>query len=366
MLRTSALKSSVRATKSVSQLTSTSTPTPPPGWMYASTRPWLAARSAFEAALAAPRLRSVSMASSMSPLLSASAFLHSIMPTPVRWRSSMTCLGEISANMNSLPSTAAPGGLRWGSSSPRALVRRGGCDLGSGGLGRLRDGVAAVGHGLAGRLDRLGLGSLGLLRRGHALALDHGVGDHAAEQADGPDRVGVARGRRLDHLGVAVRVGDADDRDAQPVGLGDRDLFLLGVDDEDQAGKRVHLLDAGERVLELRSLAAQARLLLLRQAVHDALVRHAVELLEPLDAALHRLEVGQHPAEPALDDVELAAAQRLLGDHALGLALGADEQDVAALLDRARDRVPGLVQALERLLQVDDVDAVPFDEDVLL
>jgi hypothetical protein len=58
-----------------------------------------AARSALDAALAAPRLRRFSIARSRSPLLSASAFLHSIMPTPVRWRSSMTCFGEISANM---------------------------------------------------------------------------------------------------------------------------------------------------------------------------------------------------------------------------------------------------------------------------
>ncbi|CSC79480.1 Uncharacterised protein [Vibrio cholerae] len=45
---------------------------------------------AFLAALAAPLLRMFSIASSMSPLVSTRAFLHSIIPAPVRSRSSFT------------------------------------------------------------------------------------------------------------------------------------------------------------------------------------------------------------------------------------------------------------------------------------
>ena len=52
------LKSSLRATKSVSQFTSTMTPIRPPPWMYESTTPCDATRPAFFSAMAAPRLRS--------------------------------------------------------------------------------------------------------------------------------------------------------------------------------------------------------------------------------------------------------------------------------------------------------------------
>ncbi len=42
-------------------------------------------------------MRSSSSAFARSPSASVSAFLHSIMPRPVRWRSSITVLAEISA-----------------------------------------------------------------------------------------------------------------------------------------------------------------------------------------------------------------------------------------------------------------------------
>ena len=66
-------------------------------------------------------------------------------------------------------------------------------------------------------------------------ALGRGVGDDAGQQADGADGVVVARDRVLDLVGVAVRVEDADDRDAQLLGLVDREVLLLGVDDPERA-----------------------------------------------------------------------------------------------------------------------------------
>ncbi len=52
---------------------------------------------AFLAALIAPAARMSSMAFSMSPPAAVSAFLHSIMPKPVRSRSSLTMAAVISA-----------------------------------------------------------------------------------------------------------------------------------------------------------------------------------------------------------------------------------------------------------------------------
>ncbi len=86
----SSWKSGVRATKSDSQLTSTSVPEE---WS-AATRwamsPSLVARPAFLAADASPRLRRMVFASSKSPLASVRAVLHSIIPAPVWSRSFFT------------------------------------------------------------------------------------------------------------------------------------------------------------------------------------------------------------------------------------------------------------------------------------
>ena len=94
---TSSLKRSPRATKSVSQFTSTRTPRREPAWMYCATAPSAAMRDAFLSAEAMPFLRSHTMASSRSPPHSPSAFLQSIMPAPDLSRSSLTCLAEIPA-----------------------------------------------------------------------------------------------------------------------------------------------------------------------------------------------------------------------------------------------------------------------------
>src|SRR5271166_3354027 len=88
MPRTSAWKSSLRATKSVSELTSTTTPTLSSTAMP--TSPSAATRPLFLAALARPFLRSQSTAASMSPSVSLSAFLQSIIPAPVFSRRSLT------------------------------------------------------------------------------------------------------------------------------------------------------------------------------------------------------------------------------------------------------------------------------------
>ena len=69
---TSFWKSSLRATKSVSEFTSTATPVPPS--TATATRPSAAVRPAFLSAFARPFVRSQSMAASMSPPVSVSAF----------------------------------------------------------------------------------------------------------------------------------------------------------------------------------------------------------------------------------------------------------------------------------------------------
>ncbi len=100
-IRTSPWNRSLRATKSVSELTSTTAPFC--GFKATPISPSAATRPAFLAALARPFLRSQSTAASMSPLVSASAALQSIMPAPVLSRSSLTNEALIFAMGASVP-----------------------------------------------------------------------------------------------------------------------------------------------------------------------------------------------------------------------------------------------------------------------
>ena len=158
----------------------------------------------------------------------------------------------------------------------------------------------------------------------------------------------------------------ADDRDLELAGLFDRDVLLVRIDHEHHAGQLVHGLDAAERLQELVAIAADHHLLALGQREQRAVLFHLLETAQALERALHRLEVGERAAQPALRHVVLARTGRLLDDHVLRLLLGADEQDRLATARRVDHGLEGLAEQLDRVLQVDDVDAVTRAEDVLL
>src|SRR6185437_7448683 len=91
-----------------------------------------------------------------------------------------------------------------------------------------------------------------------------------------------------------------------------------------------------------------------------------LEALEALDRTGDRLPVGQHAAKPAMVDVMLAAATRGFRDRVLRLALGADEQHLAAGRDGLADEIERAREKRHGLRQVDDMDAVPIAENVRL
>ena len=76
-------------------------------------------RPDFFSALARPLVRSQSTAASMSPSVSVSAFLASIMPAPVSSRSSFTCAAVIDMSLHRL-SRKARSFRRWQSASREA------------------------------------------------------------------------------------------------------------------------------------------------------------------------------------------------------------------------------------------------------
>ena len=144
-------------------------------------------------------------------------------------------------------------------------------------------------------------------------------------------------------------------------------MLLLGVHDPHGRGELAHVADTAQGALELVLLAAHHEQLLLGAAGAGHVVEvDLLELLHAVQAGAHGGEVSEHAAQPALVDVGHADALGLLGHGGLGLLLGSDEQDVAAASDDLLDEVVGGVDALNGLLEVDDVDAVALGEDEAL
>jgi hypothetical protein len=167
----------------------------------------------------------------------------------------------------------------------------------------------------------------------------------------------------LHDVRVAVRVDDGDDRDPELVRLGDGDVLLLGVQHEHRLRTPRHVPDAAEVALQLLELTPEDQRLLLRHGVELARRAHALVLSHLADALGDGLEVREHAAQPPLVHVRHAALVGVRSDRVLSLLLRADEQNRAAVGDEVADEGVRRLDASERLLEVDDVDAAALAED---
>ena len=134
------------------------------------------------------------------------------------------------------------------------------------------------------------------------------------------------------------------------------------------SGSSVHVLDAGQVRHELTALALELDQFLFRAALASAGIfrEQLVQFLQTLERLLDRDEVRQKPAQPAVVDVEHVAAGGFFGDGFLRLALGADKHHRLAHSRLLADIAHRVFEQLEGLLQIDDVDSVPFAENVFL
>src|SRR5579883_359759 len=167
----------------------------------------------------------------------------------------------------------------------------------------------------------------------------------------------------VDAIGRAIGVDDRDHRNTELSRLIHRDLLVADVDDEERIRQRFHVLDAAQASLELRHLAAKLRRLFLAALLERARSRELGDLPEALDRLADGLEVRQHPAQPSLVDERLTAALGFLLNRLAGGALGADEEDRAAVGHHALDELRRLRIKRLRLLEIDDMDLVTLTED---
>ena len=144
-------------------------------------------------------------------------------------------------------------------------------------------------------------------------------------------------------------------------------MLLLRINDPDRLRNLRDIADTAEVLLQLVLLTREHKQLLLGETGAGNLVKvHGLELLEPGNALRDGLEISEHSPKPTLVDIGHANASGLLNDGLLGLLLRADEKNLATLGDSLLDEGICLVNVGQRLVQVNDVDAVTLGEDETL
>ncbi len=307
----------------------------------------------------------------MSPPASTSAFLQSIMPAPVRSRSSLTicavtCIFEAPSSSGRYRAPDALDGANGGSffrgasstrPSPRdAVPRAPPPDVGGFAAGRPSGSSAAARERspLRSRL-RGRRGALGGLsrRRGHQLAFA-AFGDHLLLEALGAVEIGVGDLRREqpDRRGSRRRCPGSRSRSARGRSWCRRSRspgcracwprrprsysFFGSTTNSASGSASMSRMPSRLRDMRSRSRSRRRRSFLVR-SVSSSPSRDSM-LLELLDRRCEGDEVGQRAAEPAVGDEELAAAPGLLGDRRPGPAAWCRRTGSACRRRRARAR----------------------------
>ncbi|OPZ85593.1 MAG: hypothetical protein BWY76_01351 [bacterium ADurb.Bin429] len=135
-------------------------------------------------------------------------------------------------------------------------------------------------------------------------------------------------------------------------------MFFAYVHHEEGIWRVFQVLDAAQHALQLHHLLAQLDDFLFRQTLEGAVLFHGAQFAHAVDALLDGLEVGHHAAQPAIGHEVHAAALRSFIHGVLGLLFRADEKNLPAVGGDVAQEGMSFFQAAQRLVQVNDVDAV--------
>src|SRR5579875_2677717 len=172
---------------------------------------------------------------------------------------------------------------------------------------------------------------LHLLLKRLLTALKDGIRNAGCKKPDRAKRVIIARDHIIDKVGVAIRVHNRDNRNAELPGFQNRNLFLVRIDHKKSVREAWHIFDARQVLLQVLALAFEPLNLFFGQQVISSVPAHLLQFTQPLDRPLDRSVIGQQSSKPAVVDVEHLAALGLFGNGLLRLALGPNEQNDLSL-----------------------------------
>src|SRR5680860_1582715 len=218
------MKLSSRATKSVSEFTSKIRPTVWSSEILISETPSAAVRPAFLAAFRPDDLRSSSIAASTLPSDSTKAFLHSIMPRPVRSRSSLTIAAVIAAMLGPLKIS------EFGRKACPEFVRAGFESQSKSSVALKPCSQALLCTLLCSRRCAWGFfANFNKLVCANVDRFQAGVSNRFHVNLDSTDGVIVTRDYVINTVRVAVGVNHANNRNTQLVGFFDSDTLVVNV-----------------------------------------------------------------------------------------------------------------------------------------
>ena len=146
--------------------------------------------------------------------------------------------------------------------------------------------------------------------------------------------------------------------------LADADVLLLGIYDEDNIRKSLHILDSAEVLLELIKLFAKSDNLFLGKYFERSVLSHLLDVFKTFNTALYRLEVCKHSAEPSLIYIEHSAACSLCCYGILCLLLCSDKKNSSSVCGNITDSVICIIDHAYCFLKVNDVYSVSLSVDV--
>ena len=197
-------------------------------------------------------------------------------------------------------------------------------------------------------------------------AFNYGGGHAVGDQPNRADRIIVARNGVVNQVWIAVAVDKGEYLDPHAACFGDADIFFGNVDHEHSLGRSGHVPQAHEVFLQLRQFFRQLETFFFGKDPEVALIPLLLQIYHVVYSSANGLEIGEGSPQPPLVDVPHSAAFGFGLNNFLGLLLGADKEDFAAISSYLHHGPISLVEQSQGLLEVYDVDAVALSENVAL
>ena len=191
----------------------------------------------------------------------------------------------------------------------------------------------------------------------------HCLSKLAKNQLDGAHRIVVSRNDDVGERRITIGIENADHRHVHALRFAHGVFFAARVDHDQGTGKTVQIAHTVEIAPDALDLATNRRLVLLLVLFDRTGCFQPLKLDEARQALPNGREVSQRSADPTLGNRRHLTLLCLGLDHRSDLLLGTEEHDLGAGCSQRTHKVRCLVQPADRLLEIDNVDLMPFPVD---